>query len=350
MTGRAGEGPILVTGAAGFVGAAAVHDLLGRGTPVQAVVRPGSRPWRLAPVAGRLPLHATDLTDADAVQRLIAAVRPSVLLHLAAHGAYESQADSGRILTTNVLGTLHLLEAAAACGVELVVNAGSSSEYGFKSQPMRETDRLDPNSVYAIAKAAQTHLCGLFGRRTPTMAVVTLRLFSVYGPWEEPSRLIPTLIRRARAGLPLEMVAPEVARDFVFVGDVLRALLDFDRLRHATGEVINLGSGVMMTLGEVVAAVQDLFGHRSRVVWGGMRARSWDTTRWVADPSRAARILDWRPTVGFREGLARTAEWMATIGADPDWPDANTSDLAVSSIQARGSHYSPGRSGAGDRL
>jgi len=106
------------------------------------------------------------------------------------------------------------------------------------------------------------------------------------------------------------MVAPEVARDFVFVGDVLRALLDFDRLRRATGEVINLGSGVEMTLGEVVAAVQDLFGHRSRVVWGGIPARQWDTARWVADRTRADRVLDWRPTVGFREGVARTAEWM----------------------------------------
>lgn len=316
MTGTASEGPILVTGAAGFVGAAAVHELLARGAEVHAVVRPGSRPWRLARVAGRVPLHAADLTEPDAVRRVVAAVRPSVVLHLAAHGAYELQSGSSRILTTNVLGTLHLLEAAAECGVELVVNAGSSSEYGYKSEPMREADRLDPNSVYAVAKAAQTHLCGLYARRAPSMAVVTLRLFSVYGPWEEPTRLIPTVIRRARAGLPLEMVAPEIARDFVFVDDVLRALLDFDRLRPGTGEVINLGSGVEMTLREVVAAVQDLFGHRSRVVWGGMPARHWDATRWVADRSRAERVLGWRPIVGFREGLARMAEWMAMTRGD----------------------------------
>jgi UDP-glucose 4-epimerase len=316
MTGSTDKGPILVTGAAGFVGAAAVHDLLARGSDVHALVRPGSRPWRLALAAEKVPLHSADLTEAEDVRRVVAAVRPSVVLHLAAHGAYESQAGSARILTTNVLGTLHLLEAAASCGVELFVSAGSSSEYGFKAEPMREDDRLDPNSAYAIGKAAQTHLCALFARRSPSLAVVTLRLFSVYGPWEEPTRLIPTVIRRARAGLPLEMVAPEVARDFVYVGDVLRALLDFDRLRRATGAVINLGSGVEMSLGDVVAAVQDLFGHRSRVVWGGMPARQWDTARWVADRSRADRILDWRPTVGFREGLARTAEWMTITGGD----------------------------------
>jgi nucleoside-diphosphate-sugar epimerase len=315
MTGPGG-GRILVTGAAGFVGAAAVHALLSRGETVHALVRPGSRPWRLAKVAGDLHLHSVDLTDSQAVPRVVAAVRPSVVLHLAAHGAYESQAEAGRILGTNVLGTLHLLEAAVTSGVDLFVNAGSSSEYGFKAEPMRETDRLEPNSVYAIGKAAQTHLCALFARKYPQMAIATLRLFSVYGPWEEPTRLIPTVIRRARTGLPLEMVAPEVARDFVFIGDVLRALLAFDRLRRASGEVINVCSGAEITLRDVVGAVQDLFGHRSEVVWGGMPARQWDTTRWVGDRSRAARVLDWEPSVGLREGLARTAEWIAQEGDD----------------------------------
>jgi nucleoside-diphosphate-sugar epimerase len=316
MIGAAGEGPILVTGASGFVGAAAVHELLSRKCEAHALVRPRSQPWRLDQVAHDIRIHAVELTDADSVARVVAAVSPSVVLHLAAHGAYETQADASRILTTNVLGTLHLLDAAVASGVGLFINAGSSSEYGFKTEPMRETDRLDPNSVYAIGKAAQTHLCTLFARRHPQMAIATLRLFSVYGPWEEPTRLIPTVLRRAQAGLPLEMVGPDVARDFVFVGDVLRALLDFDRLRSATGEVINLGSGVQITLRDVVEIVQELFGRRSHVEWGALRSRQWDTTRWVADRSHAARILNWEPSVGFREGLARTASWIAAQGED----------------------------------
>ena len=255
---------------------------------MHAVVRPGSRPWRLGP--GRrvgVPLHAVDLTDADAVRRLVAAVRPSVVLHLAAHGAYESQSDSARILATNVLGTLHLLEAAAGRGVELFVNAGSSSEYGFKSEPMRESRPPRPEQRIRGRKAAQTHLCGLFARRSPSMAIATLRLFSVYGPWEEPTRLIPTVIRRARAGLPLEMVAPDVARDFVFVGDVLRALLDFDRLRLAAGrgdQPRQRGRddprrGRRGGPGPLRPPVAGRLG--------GMPARRWDTTRWMADRSLA---------------------------------------------------------------
>jgi dolichol-phosphate mannosyltransferase len=327
MKGRVASaaGPILVTGAAGFVGAAAVHALAARGARVHALVRPGSRTWRLAGVLGsaqpHVQLHCVDLTDSGAVRRTLAAIGPAVVLHLAAHGAYESQAESSRILTTNILGTLHLLEAAVASGVRLFINAGSSSEYGLKAEAMREVDRLDPDSVYAIGKAAQTHLCAFFARRHPEMAVATLRLFSVYGPWEELSRLIPTVIRRARAGLPLLMVAPEIARDFVFIDDVLRALLDFEGLRAVRGQAINLGSGVETTLRSLVETIQKLFGHRSEVVWGGMRPRPWDTTRWVSDRSRAADLLGWEPRVGLEEGLARTAEWIAATGGDDGTSD-----------------------------
>jgi nucleoside-diphosphate-sugar epimerase len=180
---------------------------------------------------------------------------------------------------------------------------------------MREAARLSPNSVYAVAKAAQTHLASLLARRGGT-AVVTFRLFSVYGPWEEPTRLMPTLIRRAAEGLPLEMAAPGTARDFVYVDDVLDAMLDLDRLPAATGEVFNLGSGVQSTLRDVVAAVQAVVGDRSEVRWGSMPSRHWDTDRWQADISKARSVLGWAPKHTLREGVARMAAWTAAHGKD----------------------------------
>jgi nucleoside-diphosphate-sugar epimerase len=180
---------------------------------------------------------------------------------------------------------------------------------------MREFDRLEPNSHYAIAKAAQSHLCALAGR-LGEMGVATFRLFSVYGPWEEPTRLIPTLIRRARAGLPLEMVAPDTARDFVYVDDILEALLDLPRIAQLRGDVINLGTGVETTLSEVVAAVLELTGSRSAVRWGAMTPRRWDTNRWVADTSLAVQQLKWRPAFDLRRGLVAMAAWMEDVGND----------------------------------
>jgi nucleoside-diphosphate-sugar epimerase len=294
-----------------------VRALVARGRPAHVLLRAQSRPWRLAGVADRIVVHQADLLDADATRSVLSAVRPATVLHLAAYGAYESQADARLILQTNILGTYNLLEASAAAGAQVFFSTGSSSEYGFKSAPMRESDRLEPNSFYAVAKAAQTHLCSLAARRH-AMRIAVFRLFSAYGPWEEPTRLMPTLIRRARAGLPLEMVGPEVARDFVYVDDVVEALLDEQAAARLQGEVINLGTGTETTLREVVGLVLELTGSRSEVRWGAMPARQWDTTRWSADPSHARRVLDWSPRHTLREGLAKMVTWMEAIGDDYD--------------------------------
>jgi nucleoside-diphosphate-sugar epimerase len=305
--------PVLVTGGAGFIGAAAIERLLEGGIEVHALLRPDADTWRLREVLGRVRRHDVDVVDADGVASAIRAARPAAVVHLATHGAYESQGDARRILATNVLGTFNLLESSLSAGVKVFVNAGSSSEYGGRREPMREADRLQPNSVYAVAKAAQTHLAALMAAQGPT-AVVTFRLFSAYGPWEEPTRLLPTIIRRARAGLPLEMASPETARDFVYIDDVLRALLDFAPLRASSGEVFNLGSGVQSTLRDVVAAVQDVVGRRSPVQWGAMPSRGWDTDRWQADIGKVRQALGWSPRYSLPEGVARMAEWMERAG------------------------------------
>ncbi|HEV3142616.1 MAG TPA: NAD-dependent epimerase/dehydratase family protein [Gemmataceae bacterium] len=305
---------VLVTGASGFIGANVVRALVAQGCRPHVILRSNGLPWRLADVGARLlTLHQGDLNDPTAVRAAIRLARPNIVLHLATHGAYESQADGRAILQTNILGTYNLLQACADADVRLFVNTGSSSEYGFQPAPMHEDMRLEPNSLYAVAKAAQTHLCSLLAQRS-SMAVVCFRLFSVFGPWEEPTRLIPTMIRRARAGLPLEMVEPKIARDFVYVDDVVSALVDFPRLLEMRGEVINLGSGIETTLAEVVATVKELLDSSSAVRWAAQAPRQWDSRRWVADCTRAAQRLGWAPQFTFRQGLARMARWMQSMG------------------------------------
>jgi nucleoside-diphosphate-sugar epimerase len=301
--------PVLVTGAAGFVGACVARELVTRGHRVHVFLRETLRPWRLAGILHRLVVHCGDLLDESQTRGIIDIVRPSAVVHLAAYGAYERQADASRILQTNILGTHHLLEASAAAGAKIFVNAGSSSEYGFKALPMREDDCLAPNSMYAVAKAAQSHLCALAARRH-VMSVANFRLFSVYGPWEEPTRLIPTILRRARADLPLEMVHPDVARDFVYVDDVVEAMLDWPTLSRMRGEIINLGTGKETTLREIVSMVKVLTGSRSEVRWGAFPRRQWDTHRWCADVSRAAEMIGWRAKHDLPQGLAKTLAWM----------------------------------------
>ena len=305
---RARRRRFLITGAAGFIGANLCRRLVQRGEEVHVLVKSTTAMWRLADIAGRLHVHRADLTDAAAIDRIIDQVRPAIIHHLATHGAYPFQKDAEQILRVNVIGLWNLVRACTRVGYDLLVNTGSSSEYGEKSYAMRESDTLDPNSFYAVAKAAQSLLCQYVGR-TSKGAIVTIRPFSVYGPYEEPTRLIPRLMLAALDDRPIEMVSPRTVRDFVYVDDIVDVYLQTDRLRAISGEILNVGTGVQTDLQQLVAVLGKVNGAAVRANWGAMAARSWDTTTWLADISKLRRLIGCVPRVTLEEGLSRTLAW-----------------------------------------
>jgi nucleoside-diphosphate-sugar epimerase len=299
----------LVTGAGGFVGANLVRHLLRAGQEPVAVVRPGSVPWRLQDLDGEVAVRATDLRDADALHRSVLEARPDVIFHLAAHGAYSWQQDFDAMLAVNVRAIESLLLGAREVGARLV-NAGSSSEYGRKDHAPTEAELVEPNSLYAVTKVAATQLCRL-AAATHGQQAITLRLYSVYGPWEEPGRLMPTLVERGLAGRLPPLVDPEIARDFVWVKDACDAFLaaasaDLDD----PGSVLNVASGTQTTLRSLVELARALFQIEAEPAWGTMERRGWDTAVWVGQPAAAAAALDWRASTPLDHGLRLLAEWL----------------------------------------
>jgi nucleoside-diphosphate-sugar epimerase len=264
-----------------------VRWLLGEGRDVVALVRPGGDPWRLEGLG-------VDLVEADV--RYGVPGDFDLVYHLAAHGAYSWQEDEATIRETNVGGT----ENALAAGRRVVV-AGSSSEYGRKPHAPAEDEPLEPNSPYAAAKAEATALALARG-------AVVLRVYSAYGPWEEPNRLIPTLLARGLAGELPPLVSPSVARDFVHVDDVCTAFALAARAQP--GRVYNVGSGRQTTVEEVVWVTRGLLDLEAEPEWGSMPDRRWDTETWVANPQRIRKELGWEARVALEEGLARTLEWL----------------------------------------
>jgi nucleoside-diphosphate-sugar epimerase len=297
----------LVTGAAGFVAANLVRRLVADGQEVHALVRPGGDRWRLSGVDD-VRVAEADLRDAGAVAAAVAGARPDAVFHLGTRGAYSWQMDAREILETNVIGTANVLDACARAEVAAVVNTGSSSEYGFKDHAPAENEPLEPTSVYGVAKAASTLLSTSVARER-ALPVTTLRLYSVYGPWEEPGRFVPALAEAALRGTLPSLASPRVARDFVWVGDVVDAYL-LAASAPGPGAVYNVGSGRQTTLAEAVDAARRVLGVSEEPSWGSMPDRSWDTEVWVADVSKIERELGWRPAVGFDEGLERTAAWL----------------------------------------
>lgn len=298
----------LVTGAAGFVGANISRRLVERAEEVHVLVKPTTSLWRLEDLLDRLELHTGDITDASYVDKMVDEVKPTVIYHLATHGAYHYQDEAEQILRTNVMGLWHLLRACSRVGYHLLVNTGSSSEYGATQHAMRETDMLDPNSFYAVSKAAQSLLCRHVGR-TGRGPVVTLRLFSVYGPYEEPTRLIPQLMMSALEDRGIDMVSPQTVRDFVYVDDVVNVYLEVEKLGAVSGAILNVGTGVQTSLGTIVEKMGRVNGSAIRARWNSMQARPWDSSIWVSDVTNLRRNIGWVPETTVEQGLARTLEW-----------------------------------------
>src|SRR3982751_3709191 len=190
---------ILITGASGFVGANLARRALLEGHEVHVLLRPSHQCWRMDEIANEVQSYSADLEDRDRVRTVVRQVKPDWVFHLAAYGAYSSQKEFDQMVQTNVLGCASLLDACLDNGCVAFVNCGSSSEYGWKDHAPSEDEQIEPNSYYAITKAAATHYCEL-AARVQGARIFTLRLYSIYGPYEEPSRLVPTLLVHALEG------------------------------------------------------------------------------------------------------------------------------------------------------
>ena len=301
---------VILTGATGFVGANLARALLRAGHDVHLLIRGTGDHWRLRDIRGDVAMHQVDLADSPAVSTVVASVQPEWVFHLAVYGAYSIQTDAHRMVETNLMGTINLVEACARTGCDAFVNTGSSSEYGFTAQAAVETDRLIPNSTYAVTKAAATHYCHYVAQRDK-LNLSTLRLYSVYGPYEDPGRLMPRLVMSGRQGALPPLVSPDIARDFVYVTDACSAyLLSAQHPDGQPGEIYNIGSGVQTSLRALVDLARKLFSVEAEPTWGTMANREWDSTVWVADYSKAYERLGWRPAVSLLQGLEYFSGWL----------------------------------------
>lgn len=300
----------LITGAAGFVGANLVRNLIGKGK-VFCTTHPKDNLWRLNDIKKKISLIPLDLADFHEVQKAVKTIKPDYIFHLAAYGTYPSQRDFRQVFNANTLGTANLLEALNPLPYKAFVMTGSSSEYGYKSKPMKESEVLEPNSFYSATKGAATLIAQAYGvvERKPT---VILRLFSIYGPWEEPGRFIPTAVAKCLNGTTLAVTSSKEVRDFVYIDDAVAALLlAAKKAKQLRRKIFNIGSGKQMKITDAAKKIIKIVGMGGKISIGGYQSRPWDaTTSWQADTHKSRVILGWHPTTSFEQGIKKTANWL----------------------------------------
>lgn len=304
------RGPILVTGASGFVGANLFHMIAAHREDVLAVVQ-REKNWRLKDIA-EAQLIAADLNDLNVVKAMVEKVRPQTVFDCVAYGAYSFEKNVEKIYETNFFAMVKIIELLAEMPISAFIHAGSSSEYGTNSAGPMESAVCEPNSHYAVSKLAGDHYLKYKGKQNK-FPCVNLRLYSVYGPLEDTSRLMPNLARMAAKGKLPPLVNPAISRDFVYVDDVCHAfIMAAAKMNPAMfGESINIGSGQRTTIADLVALAKAEFKLKVEPEYNSMQAREWDLADWFSNPKKAQDLIGWTATTPLREGLRKLADWIA---------------------------------------
>ncbi len=302
---------ILITGGSGFIGSNLAKRLVDKGFDTTLILRNESNLWRLKDILKKVKILNVDLLDKDNLIKSVTRLNPGIIYHLAAYGAYSYQNDPYKILSTDIFGTLNILDSCKDIDLELFVNTGSSSEYGFKKSSMKEGDILEPNSYYSIAKSTQTHLCNYY-TKSFNLPIVTLRPFSVYGPYEEPGRLIPNIMKTFYQNSELKMVSRKIVRDFVYIDDYIDACLKINTLKKYPGEVFNIGSGIQTNFSELIKSFQKVTKLKGNITWETNPKKEWDSQYWKSDTTKSLRLLNFKPKYSLDTGLQKSWKWFKT--------------------------------------
>ena len=302
----------LVTGGAGFIGSHLAQTLVERGERVRVLddFSTGRRE-NLAAVAEHIELLEGDIASPETVEQAMAGCH--YVLHLAAIASVQASLEEPRRTDrVNVGGTLHVLEAARRAGVRRVVLASSAAVYGDHSAlPQREELPLRPLSPYAASKAAGEAYCSAF-HASYGLPTVVLRFFNVYGPRQDPSSPYSGVIsifaaRMTQGQRPAIYGDGEQTRDFVYVADVVQALLLACERETAVGAVFNVASGRQTRILQLATTLNEVLDTNLTPTFAP--ARAGEVRFSEGDARRAQEALGWEATTPLREGLSSLVQW-----------------------------------------
>jgi len=307
---------ILVTGGAGFIGSHLVEKLLALGHGVVILddfndfYDPQIKHANIAGFAKDVTVCHVDLRESDSVRTVFRREKLDAIVHLAARAGVRPSIQHPRLYyDTNVIGTLHLLEAARVTEVQRFIFASSSSVYGAsKTIPFSEEQHLTQTlSPYGATKIAGEILYSTYSH-VYQMRVVALRYFTVYRPRQRPDLAIHQFTRRSHAGQPIDQFGDgSTRRDYTYIDDIIQgtmAALEYDGPRY---DIFNLGESETIQLKELILAIENALGKKAKV--NRLPEQPGDMPLTCADISKARKLLGYNPTTKFSKGLPRFVDW-----------------------------------------
>jgi UDP-glucuronate 4-epimerase len=307
---------ILVTGGAGFIGSHLVGKLLATGHDVVILddfndfYDPRIKHANIAGFAKDLTVCHVDLRENDSVRSVFRREKVDAIVHLAARAGVRPSIQQPRLYyDTNVLGTLHLLEAARVAGIERFIFASSSSVYGAsKTVPFSEEQHLTQTlSPYGATKIGGEFLCSTYSHLYQ-MRVVALRYFTVYGPRQRPDLAIHQFTRRIHAGQPIDQFGDGTTRrDYTYIDDIIQGTMGALDYTGPLYDFFNLGESETIQLKDLISAIENAVGKKAKI--NRLAEQPGDMPHTYADISKARKLLGYNPTTKLSEGLPKFVEW-----------------------------------------
>lgn len=306
------QGPILVLGGSGFIGANLLKTILLHREDVCGTTS-NFDAWRLDDVTEKNKRVVDLLVDSD-LDVLLSDVRPRTIFNCVSYGGYSFEQDYHLIYETNFNLTSRILHRLDPANISCYVHSGSSSEYGDHCAGPTEEELPAPNSDYAVSKVGCANLLRYFGRKKG-LPSANLRLFSIYGPLEDSSRLIPNILKCGSLGVYPSFVDPQISRDFVYIDDAVEAFIDtaLNLKEENYGDSFNIGSGKKTTIAEIARLTGKIFSLSGEPVFATMPDRAWDVSEWYANVEKTAKCLGWFTKTDLEKGLLASLEWYSSL-------------------------------------
>lgn len=301
---------VLITGVTGFIGHHLANSLRALGADVYGLSR------IKFPEFEEGKSFIGDITNREYLRDVVDKVRPTYVFHLAASKIRNTSSEDFRqSFDDNLTGTFNLVEACISLpNLERFVFLGTCEEYGCVETPYSETMREMPVSAYSCSKLAATHLLLTFSR-IHNLPVVILRPSIAYGPKQGDEMFIPALIRSLLAKRLFAMSHGKQTRDFVFISDLIDAVLSAALVPEAVGQIINVSSNKAVRIIELAETLASLIGDNAYEFLdiGKLEYRHGEIMNYWAENRKADQILGWFPKVPLKKGLAQTVDYYRSL-------------------------------------